>query len=244
MHGRMHGPACAFAALAAAALLQALAASAADLPHGSPDYSGTTVHVVFSNHVDIGFDGIDPQLGTDDNVINKYFDRYFPKAVSALKPCSGRCDGAQGSCGNAMHCLPRPNKSLKVCHESAFRILADSDCKGAAEQRGGGAIHLDHAGAAALPSTCSLHKTRTLPGPPTCQPPHSVSRSPCADAGRRTWCRCSWTARWAWACTARGRPSVPLWRPPSGQAPSPGMPSRTTRRQAVSEFKQDSGRSQ
>ena len=31
---------------------------------------------------DIGFDGISPLIGTDDNVVNVYFDLYFPKAVS------------------------------------------------------------------------------------------------------------------------------------------------------------------
>ena len=37
---------------------------------------------------DIGFDGISPQAGTDDNVINRYFDVYFPRAIetaNALK---------------------------------------------------------------------------------------------------------------------------------------------------------------
>ena len=30
---------------------------------------------------DIGFDGISPEPGTDDNVINRYFDVYFPRAI-------------------------------------------------------------------------------------------------------------------------------------------------------------------
>jgi len=37
---------------------------------------------------DIGFDGISPEAGTDDNVINRYFDVYFPRAIetaNALK---------------------------------------------------------------------------------------------------------------------------------------------------------------
>jgi hypothetical protein len=33
---------------------------------------------------DIGFDGISPLIGTDNNVVNVYFDLYFPKAVSSL----------------------------------------------------------------------------------------------------------------------------------------------------------------
>jgi hypothetical protein len=34
------------------------------------------------NHLDIGFDGIHPTVGFALNVINKYFDDYFPSAVS------------------------------------------------------------------------------------------------------------------------------------------------------------------
>ena len=30
---------------------------------------------------DVGFDGISPVPGTDDNVINKYFTEFFPQAV-------------------------------------------------------------------------------------------------------------------------------------------------------------------
>lgn len=45
------------------------------------EWHNKTVHVVFSNHVDIGFDGIPPQLGSDDNVINKYFNEFFPRAI-------------------------------------------------------------------------------------------------------------------------------------------------------------------
>lgn len=39
------------------------------------------VHVVFTNHLDVGFDGISPTLGFAFNVMNKYFDVYFPKAI-------------------------------------------------------------------------------------------------------------------------------------------------------------------
>ena len=31
---------------------------------------------------DIGFDGISPLIGSDDNVVNVYWGSYFPKAVS------------------------------------------------------------------------------------------------------------------------------------------------------------------
>ncbi len=41
----------------------------------------THVHVVFSNHLDVGFDGIDPILGFSRNVVNRYFDVYFPRAI-------------------------------------------------------------------------------------------------------------------------------------------------------------------
>ena len=33
---------------------------------------------------DIGFDGISPLIGTDDNVVNMYWNSYFPKAVSGI----------------------------------------------------------------------------------------------------------------------------------------------------------------
>eukprot|EP01118_Nematostelium_gracile_P005782 TRINITY_DN1838_c0_g1_i1.p1 TRINITY_DN1838_c0_g1~~TRINITY_DN1838_c0_g1_i1.p1 ORF type:complete len:717 (-),score=180.87 TRINITY_DN1838_c0_g1_i1:73-2223(-) len=41
-----------------------------------------TVHLVSMNHLDIGFDGIDPTIGYAVNVINKYFDEYFPLAIN------------------------------------------------------------------------------------------------------------------------------------------------------------------
>ncbi|KAL3138964.1 hypothetical protein ABBQ32_005773 [Trebouxia sp. C0010 RCD-2024] len=43
------------------------------------------VHVVFSNHLDLGFDGINPVPGTDDNVINKYFTEFFPQAINTSR---------------------------------------------------------------------------------------------------------------------------------------------------------------
>lgn len=52
--------------------------------------SALTLHC--ERYQDIGFDGI-PELGTDDNVINKYFDDYFPRAVRSPTrvPHSGIC---------------------------------------------------------------------------------------------------------------------------------------------------------
>ena len=38
-----------------------------------------TIHVVFMNHLDVGFDGI-PGIGYAFNVINEYFNVYFPRA--------------------------------------------------------------------------------------------------------------------------------------------------------------------
>ena len=38
-----------------------------------------TIYVVFSNHLDVGFDGISPQIGYAFNVINEYFRVYFPR---------------------------------------------------------------------------------------------------------------------------------------------------------------------
>lgn len=70
------------AVLAATCLL--CTTEGASLPHAAEsDHSSKTVHIVFSNHLDIGFDGIGKQLGTDDAVINKYFDEYFQRAVRA-----------------------------------------------------------------------------------------------------------------------------------------------------------------
>ncbi len=39
------------------------------------------VHVVFMNHLDVGYNGI-PKIGFINNVLNKYFDEYYPRAIS------------------------------------------------------------------------------------------------------------------------------------------------------------------
>ena len=39
------------------------------------------VHVVFMNHLDVGYDGINPTTGFVNNVLNKYFIDYFPRAI-------------------------------------------------------------------------------------------------------------------------------------------------------------------
>ncbi len=43
-----------------------------------------SVNICCVHAQDIGFDGISPLIGTDDNVVNVYFDLYFPKAVGIL----------------------------------------------------------------------------------------------------------------------------------------------------------------
>ncbi|KAK9917700.1 hypothetical protein WJX75_007317 [Coccomyxa subellipsoidea] len=62
-----------------AALLLAAASRCVKVADGAKK---RTVHLVFSNHLDIGFDGISPLIGTDNNVVNVYFDLYFPKAIA------------------------------------------------------------------------------------------------------------------------------------------------------------------
>lgn len=58
---------------------------------------------------DIGFDGIGNVLGSDDNVVNKYFDVYFPRAVG-LGLCSSaatdRADFVEDfSASHFHHCM-------------------------------------------------------------------------------------------------------------------------------------------
>lgn len=45
----------------------------------------TKVHVVFMNHLDVGYDGITPVIGYINYVLNKYFTIYFPRAISLAK---------------------------------------------------------------------------------------------------------------------------------------------------------------
>ncbi|KAL6772128.1 hypothetical protein ACKKBG_A29040 [Auxenochlorella protothecoides x Auxenochlorella symbiontica] len=65
------------------ALLVCLALTTSCRAHDGDHVS--TVHVVFGNHLDVGFDGIDPAVGTDDNVINVYFHHHFPKALAVAR---------------------------------------------------------------------------------------------------------------------------------------------------------------
>lgn len=50
-----------------------------------PGTNVTIVHVVFGNHLDVGFAGVDPLIGTDSNVIDAYFHQHFPKAVRVAR---------------------------------------------------------------------------------------------------------------------------------------------------------------
>ncbi|XP_048776556.1 uncharacterized protein LOC125680826 isoform X2 [Ostrea edulis] len=40
------------------------------------------VHVIFMNHLDVGYDGIASEVGFINNILNKYFHEYFPRAVN------------------------------------------------------------------------------------------------------------------------------------------------------------------
>eukprot|EP00884_Botryococcus_braunii_P018962 jgi/Botrbrau1/574/Bobra.0010s0040.1 len=48
------------------------------------------VHIVFSNHLDIGFDGLGTELGTVDNVLDRYVQSYFPKAIEIAQELRDR----------------------------------------------------------------------------------------------------------------------------------------------------------
>ena len=48
------------------------------------------VHLVFSNHLDVGFGGIRPQPGFDNLVLDKYFHEYFPRAIAVAAELRAR----------------------------------------------------------------------------------------------------------------------------------------------------------
>ncbi|XP_071104844.1 uncharacterized protein [Haliotis cracherodii] len=43
------------------------------------------LHLIFMNHLDVGYNGIFPTLGFVNNVINRYFTVYFPRAVNVSR---------------------------------------------------------------------------------------------------------------------------------------------------------------
>jgi hypothetical protein len=53
----------------------------------------TDVHVVFSNHLDVGFDGIAPTPGFSANVVDRYFTEYFPRAIETAANISQASGG-------------------------------------------------------------------------------------------------------------------------------------------------------
>ncbi|XP_071097043.1 uncharacterized protein [Haliotis cracherodii] len=48
---------------------------------GKAASSVETVHIIFMNHLDVGYNGISPTVGFINNVLNTYFQLYFPRAV-------------------------------------------------------------------------------------------------------------------------------------------------------------------
>ncbi|XP_048244901.1 uncharacterized protein LOC124124794 isoform X2 [Haliotis rufescens] len=48
---------------------------------GKAASSVETVHIIFMNHLDVGYNGISPTVGFINNVLNIYFQLYFPRAV-------------------------------------------------------------------------------------------------------------------------------------------------------------------
>jgi hypothetical protein len=113
------------ALLAAACLFGTV--KAASLPHATEsDHSGKTVHIVYSNHLDIGFDGIGKQLGTDDAVINKYFDEYFQRAVRVTYVS---CDLMCSTSASNMHRdqRDRPIRAMQIDTAKEMRNSSSGD---------------------------------------------------------------------------------------------------------------------
>ena len=40
------------------------------------------VHAIFMNHLGIGYGGIYPETGFIVNILNRYFQEYFPRAIN------------------------------------------------------------------------------------------------------------------------------------------------------------------
>ncbi|XP_069114575.1 uncharacterized protein [Argopecten irradians] len=48
------------------------------------------VHMIFMNHLDVGYDGLLPeQIGFINNILNKYFNVYFPRAIQVATELLG-----------------------------------------------------------------------------------------------------------------------------------------------------------
>ncbi|XP_046548130.1 uncharacterized protein LOC124258103 [Haliotis rubra] len=65
--------------------LACLATSASDPGLDRPKHDIDKVHVIFMNHLDVGYNGIDPTVGYASNVINRYFDVYYPRAIQVAE---------------------------------------------------------------------------------------------------------------------------------------------------------------
>jgi hypothetical protein len=56
---------------------------------GPPPTPITDVHIVAMNHLDVGYNGI-PELGLINNILNRYFQVYFPRAISVAASLRAR----------------------------------------------------------------------------------------------------------------------------------------------------------
>ena len=52
----------------------------------------TDVHIIAMNHLDVGYNGI-PGLGLINNIVNRYFSVYFPRAISVAQDLTARNEG-------------------------------------------------------------------------------------------------------------------------------------------------------
>jgi len=56
---------------------------------GPPPPPITDVHIIAMNHLDVGYNGI-PGLGLINNIVNRYFSVYFPRAISVAQDLTAR----------------------------------------------------------------------------------------------------------------------------------------------------------
>jgi hypothetical protein len=52
----------------------------------------TDVHIIAMNHLDVGYNGI-PGLGLINNIVNRYFSVYFPRAIAVAQALTARGEG-------------------------------------------------------------------------------------------------------------------------------------------------------
>lgn len=124
MHGQCGGGAAAVM-MTAALLLHVRSSGAAWPPCAGPAAARdgeadniTDVHLVMMNHLDVGFgeqNGTQP--GFINNVLNMYFEVYFPRAVRVAQELH-----AQGGKIKSISI-----KSVELCRRSVLNIQADAD---------------------------------------------------------------------------------------------------------------------